>query len=253
MARFDDRVAVVTGAGGAIGTAIVARLAGEGATVVAVDLEAPATPAGGSAVIPVALDVCDPDAVVTAIDSLADQLGRIDVLVNAAGVYGDMARTDRIDPAVWDRYLQVNLSGPFYVSRAVLPHMVANRFGRIVNFSSISSTAGGYRQAHYAAAKAGVEGLTRSIALEYAPVNITANAILPGPIDTPKTRQAPEDVTASAMESIPSGRFGTTDDVTAVVAFLASAEAGYVNGVSLPVDGGALLLQFRFARKTRFS
>ena len=252
---LDGQVAVVTGAAGAIGGDIVSRLAAAGATVVAADLDPPVPVAGDVVpitVVPMAMDVCDPDAVVSAIDGVAEQLGRIDILVNAAGVFGDMARTDRIDPAVWDRYLQVNLSGPFFVSRAVLPHMVTRRYGRIVNFSSISSTAGGYRQAHYAAAKAGVEGLTRSIALEYAPVNITANAVLPGPIDTPKTGQAPADVRQGAVASIPAARFGTTGDVAAVVAFLVTPEAGYVNGTSIPVDGGALLLQFRFARQTRF-
>ena len=163
-----------------------------------------------------------------------------------------MTRTDRIDPDVWDRYVQVNLSGPFYVIRAVLPHMVERRWGRIVNLSSISSTEGGYRQAHYTAAKAGLIGLTRSIALEFATAGITCNAVLPGPIATEKLSAVPDDVLAAALESIPARRMGTPADIAAAVRFLASPAAGYVNGISMPVDAGAMLLQFRFARHTRY-
>ena len=148
--------------------------------------------------------------------------------------------------------VRVNLSGPFYVIRAVLPHMVERRWGRIVNLSSISSTEGGYRQAHYTAAKAGLIGLTRSIALEFATAGITCNAVLPGPIDTDKLAAVPDDVLASALESIPARRMGTPADIAAAVRFLASPEAAYVNGISMPVDAGAMLLQFRFARHTRY-
>ena len=145
----------VTGSAGSIGSEIVRQLAAEGASVVGADFAGDAD---------VRFDVSDAAAVQYAIDAVVREHGRIDVLVNAAGIFGDMTRTDRIDPDVWDRYLRVNLSGPFYVIRAVLPHMVERRWGRIVNLSSISSTEGGYRQAHYTAAKAGLIGLTRSIA-----------------------------------------------------------------------------------------
>ena len=158
----------------------------------------------------------------------------------------------RISPAEWDSYLNVNVTGPFKMCRAVLPHMVERRWGRIVNFRSISSVDGGYRQAHYTSAKAGVIGLTRSIALEYAAAGITCNTVMPGPVDTPKIAMAPQDVIDGALDAIPAGRFATTADVAAVVAFLVSPDAGYVNGVQVPVDGGALLLQFRFARKTKY-
>jgi NAD(P)-dependent dehydrogenase (short-subunit alcohol dehydrogenase family) len=130
--------------------------------------------------------------------------------------------------------------------------MVERRFGRIINFGSISSTNGGYRQGHYASAKAGLVGLTQSVALEFAPVGITCNAVLPGPIETPRLASMPEDVRESTIESIPAGRFGLPAEVAAAVAFLARPDSSYVNGVVLPVDGGAMLLQFRFARPTRF-
>ncbi len=248
---MEGRIALVTGAAGGIGNEVVARLRCEGATVVAADLEPPA-PVADPGVTGIALDITDPAGVGIAVREVLAMHGRIDVLVNTAGVYGDMRRTDRIDVASWDRYVKVNLSGAFYVTQAVLPSMVEHRWGRIVNFSSISATAGGYKQAHYAAAKAGLIGLTRSIALEYAPVNITCNAVLPGPIETAKIGMTPPDILEGALERIPVGRLGTPTEVAAAVAFLCHPDAGYVNGVSLPIDGGALLLQFRFARKARY-
>jgi len=243
MSGLDDRVALVTGSAGAIGSEIVRQLADDGATVIGADFAGEAD---------VHFDVGDADAVQRAVDRVVEERGRIDVLVNAAGIFGDMTRTDRIDPDVWDRYLRVDLSGPFYVIRAVLPHMVEQRWGRIVNLSSISSTEGGYRQAHYTAAKAGIIGLTRSIALEFATAGITCNAVLPGPIDTDRLAAVPDDVLAAALESIPARRMGTPADIAAAVRFLASPEAAYVNGISMPVDAGAMLLQFRFARHTRY-
>jgi NAD(P)-dependent dehydrogenase (short-subunit alcohol dehydrogenase family) len=200
----------------------------------------------------VRLDVADADAVDAAVDRVVADHGRLDIVVNAAGIFGDMTRTDRIDPTVWDRYLRVDLTGPFFVIRAALRHMVERRYGRIVNVASISSTEGGYRQAHYTAAKAGLIGLTRSIALEFATAGITCNAVLPGPIDTGKIAQVPDDVLERALASIPSHRLGQPDDVAHAVAFLADEASGYVNGISLPVDAGAMLLQFKFARPTRY-
>jgi NAD(P)-dependent dehydrogenase (short-subunit alcohol dehydrogenase family) len=243
MSALDGRVALVTGSAGAIGSEIVRLLADDGAIVVRADYAGAAD---------VHFDVGDAAAVQQAVGRVVDEHGRIDILVNAAGIFGDMTRTDRIDPDTWDRYLRVDLSGPFYVIWAVLPHMVERRWGRIVNLSSISSTEGGYRQAHYTAAKAGLVGLTRSIALEFATAGITCNAVLPGPIDTDKLAAVPDDVLAAALESIPARRLGTPGDIAAAVRFLASPDAAYVNGISMPVDAGAMLLQFRFARHTGY-
>lgn len=237
------RVAFVTGSEGAIGRRIVAHLQDRGVTVVGADLPDSAD---------VRLDVTDAEAVDAAVDGVVAAHGRVDIVVNAAGVFGDMTRTDRIDPAVWDHYVRVDLTGPFFVIRAALRHMVERRSGRIVNVASISSTEGGYRQAHYTAAKAGLIGLTRSIALEFATAGITCNAVLPGPIDTGKIALVPDDVLAGALAAIPSHRLGQPDDIAHAVAFLADEASGYVNGISLPVDAGAMLLQFKFARPTRY-
>src|SRR5207248_3647785 len=135
-APLDERVGIVTGAGGAIGREVAARLADTGATVVAADLDAPDY-GDDSRIVPVALDVTDSAAVDREVGNVVGRLGRIDILVNVAGVYGHMARADRITPAEWDGYLNVNLTGPFKMCRAVLPHMVERRWGRIVNFGSI--------------------------------------------------------------------------------------------------------------------
>ena len=243
------RTALVTGAAGGIGREIVAQLRAEGATVVAVDLRELDTTDDG--VMAVAVDLTDVDAVRAAVSRVLESVGTIDVLVNAAGVYGDFIRTDRIPTEMWDHYLASNLSAHFYVTQCVLPGMVAQEWGRIVNVASIAATDGGYRQAHYASAKAGLIGLTRSLALEFAALGITCNAVLPGPINTPKVvDSAPASVLDDSLEWVPAHRFGTAAEVAAVVTFLASPEASYVNGASVPVDGATLLLQFRFARKS---
>ena len=137
---------------------------------------------------------------------MTGRYGRIDIVVNVAAIYGEFAKIERLNEEPWDRYIEVNLNGTFHVIRAVIPTMIAQRYGRIVNISSASSLAGGYKQAHYAAAKAAVEGLARSVALEYASVGITCNCVAPGPIITGRIRQTPPDIASSALRAIPAGR-----------------------------------------------
>lgn len=221
--------ALVTGAQGALGAEVVAQFEAAGYDVVGIDLPD--------------LDITDRDAVA----SLPD----VDVCANVAGVFGEFVRADRISTESWDRYLAVNLTGHFNVCQRVLPHMREQGFGRIVNVASIASVDGHYRAAHYAAAKAGLIGLTRSIALEYAAAGVTANAVLPGPIDTPNVRLTPAEILEDSCQWIPAGRFATVAEVAALIVFLASPEASFVNGASIPVDGAAMLLQFRFARKPK--
>ena len=238
------KVAVVTGAARGIGRSIAEHLVDGGAAVVAADLS-PGPPLDGAT--PLTLDITDAVGVQRALDGV----GAVDIVVNAAGVYGDLIRTDRIEPAMWDRYLRANLSGHFYVTRAVLSGMADRQWGRIVNIASIASTDGGYRQAHYASAKAGLVGLTRSVALEFADRGITCNAVLPGPIATDKVLASPPEVIDGMLEWVPAGRLGEPEEVAALVAFLCSPAASYLNGASIPVDGASMLLQFRFARRSR--
>jgi NAD(P)-dependent dehydrogenase (short-subunit alcohol dehydrogenase family) len=174
----------------------------------------------------------------------------VDVCANVAGVFGEFIRADQITTESWDHYLGVNLTGAFNVCQRVLPGMLARGYGRIVNVASIASVDGHYRGAHYAASKAALIGLTRSIALEYAERGITANAVLPGCINTPNVlAAAPDEVRDDSCKWIPAARFAEIEEIAAMITFLASPEASYVNGASIPVDGGSMLLQFRFARK----
>src|SRR3954471_22886333 len=189
---LDGRVALVTGGGGGLGTAMVAALAAAGAHVIAADLEAPDPARWGELahrVVPAAFDISSTEAVHDAIAGA----GPVDILVNNAGVFDVITSTTRVTDEQWERDLRINLSGPFYAVHAVLPHMIEQRWGRIINISSMSS-GGAYKQVTYGATKTGLIGLTRAIASEYAPVGITANAVLPGLIGTAKALMAPEDI-----------------------------------------------------------
>lgn len=240
----------MTGAAGGIGRVLVARLAAAGAHVVASDVTAPDPqlwPDVDDVVLPAALDVADVEAVDALVAGVVERFGRLDVVVNNAGVFDAIVSTARLEVETWDRDLGINLSGPFYVAHAALPHMLRERHGRIINISSISS-GGAFKQASYGATKLGLIALTRSIALEFAPAGITANAVLPGLIGTAKARSAPPDILEGALRTIPAGRLGTEDEVADLVEFLASDRAAYINGAAIPVDGGAMLLQLRIGR-----
>jgi NAD(P)-dependent dehydrogenase (short-subunit alcohol dehydrogenase family) len=239
-------VALITGAAGAIGRAVVSALARDGARVAAVDIE---PGAGGAELLALRCDIADCDAIAAAVADVTTRWGSVDILVNTAGVFDTFGSTLRIDPAAWDRDIRVMLSGPFYATRAVLPGMLAHGWGRIVNVSSMSSR-GAYKQASYGAAKEGLIGLTKTVALEFAAAGITANAVLPGLIDTPKVAHAPADILREAVAAIPAARLGTPEEVADLVAYLASDAAAYVNGAAVVMDGGTSLLQLRVARKS---
>jgi len=243
MIDLSGRVALVTGASRGIGRAIARRLAARGAYVVAAargdhargaaeDIQA----AGGQAEA-IALDVTASGAADEAIKAIIARHGRIDVLVNNAGIAKDqlMLRMKRDD---WDAVLSTNLSAAFVLTQAVLKPMIKQRRGRIVCIGSIVGQAGNAGQANYAASKAGLLGFAKSVALEVASRGITVNVVAPGLIDTDMTRVIATAAREQWAERIPLGRLGTPDDVAAAVCFLASDEASYITGQVVAVNGG---------------
>jgi 3-oxoacyl-[acyl-carrier protein] reductase len=244
MNRFDGKVALVTGASRGIGLEIARRLATEGATVVAAaraseSLEAcvAGIVASGGKASALALDLTNPEAIEAAVKSALGMHGQIDVLVNNAGQTDDNLVL-RMSKEAWDRVLATNLTGTFLLTQAVVKSMVRKRYGRIVNISSVVGLMGNAGQANYAASKAGLIGLTKSIARELASRNITCNAVAPGFIVTAMTDAMTEEARQRLFGEIPLGRLGTATDVAAAVAYLASEEASYVTGHVLNISGG---------------
>jgi NAD(P)-dependent dehydrogenase (short-subunit alcohol dehydrogenase family) len=245
--RFQGKVALVTGAGGGIGGAIARRLAAEGAQLVLLDVNdtvhetACALAGPGVQTLALRADVADFTQVREAVAAAETRFGAIDCLINNAGLTATIAPLERMEDEQWAREIGVNLTGPFNLIRAVLPGMAARGWGRIVNISSAAARGGLYRQGGYSASKSGLLGLTRNVTLEYAASGITCNAVLPGLIDTPAVARLPRGIMDYTMSMTPARRPGTVDEVAAVVAFLCSEEAAYVNGAEIDVDGGSRL------------
>ena len=194
------------------------------------------TAAGGTAEV-VPFDVGNPDAVTAAIDALLERTGRCDILVNNAGITKDTLVL-RMKEADWDRVMAVNLRGVFSCSKAVTRAMLRARYGRIVNMGSVIGSMGNSGQVAYAAAKAGIVGLTKSLARELASRNITVNAVAPGFIDTEMVGNLPESMRSEYLKIIPVGRLGTVDEVADAVSFLARPAAAYITGQVIGVNGG---------------
>ncbi len=246
-AMLKDRVVLVTGASRGIGRAIAVHLAQQGAHVAGT-----ATTVEGAAAIEadlrtihpdclgLALDVRDPEAIGVAIETVKAKLGPIGILVNNAGVTRDMLAI-RMRDEEWDTVLDTNLKAVFQLSRAVMRDMMKARTGRIINIGSVVGATGNGGQANYAAAKAGLVGLTKSLARELGSRGITVNCVAPGFIDTDMTRALDEEHQKTLLGSIPLGRLGQPEDIAHAVAYLASAGASYVTGATLHVNGGMLM------------
>ena len=243
MAEMNGQVALVTGGIRGIGLAICERLMNRGVKVAA----------GYSSNRDAAQQFCDKYAdhgvtihqgnigsnedCVRVIGEVLDRHGQLDILVNNAGITVDKT-VRKMTPQDWDRVIHVNLSGAFYLSQAILQHMLDRGYGRIINISSVIGSAGGFGQANYASAKSGLFGLTMSLALETANKGLTVNAVTPGYITTDMTAAVPPNVMEKLVARIPAGRLGEPDEVARVVEFLADPESAYITGQVYPVNGG---------------
>jgi 3-oxoacyl-[acyl-carrier protein] reductase len=248
---LSGRVAVVTGAGRGIGAATARKLAADGARVAVVDLNedlcretvGAITAAGGEAMA-VGCDVSNAEQVERAFERIANEWGRMDILVNNAGVTRDNLLF-KMSEGDWDTVMNIHLKGSFLCSRAAQKHMVQNKYGKIVNLSSTSAL-GNRGQANYSAAKAGLQGFTKTLAQELGPFNINVNAVAPGFVDTEMTRATaqrigldPEEYKKQRAANIPLRRVGQPEDIANVIAFLVSDAAGFVSGQVLYVNGGS--------------
>jgi 3-oxoacyl-[acyl-carrier protein] reductase len=247
MFRLDGKIALVTGASQGIGEAIAKQLAVQGATVVCAartlrklqEVADAITSEGGKADVVVA-DLSDGASVRAAVTTTIERHGAIHILVNNAGITRDKLLI-QMKEEDWDAVIDTNLKGAWTAIQAVTKPMMKQRYGRIINIASVVGQMGNPGQANYVAAKAGLIGLTKSVARELASRNVTANSVTPGYIETAMTAGLSDEVKAEFTKQIPLGRMGTANDIASAVVFLASDEAGYITGQVLSVNGGMLM------------
>ena len=242
--RLGGRVSLVTGGEQGIGRAISLQFAAEGSDIAIFDVEDRGTwrkvEETGRRAIFSSVDVSDGAAVSCEVSRVIGHFGRLDILVNNAGITKDTLLL-RMSEADWDQVLSVNLKGAFNTTKAVVREMIKSNYGRIINISSVVGLNGNAGQANYAASKAGLIGLTKSLAKELAKKGVTVNAIAPGFIETRMTEDLKEEIKVRLLQRIPLGRMGTPEDIAALALFLASDEAKYITGQVIRVDGGLVV------------
>lgn len=246
MFDLTGKVALVTGATGGIGEAIAKALHAQGATVALTgrreaELARVAEALGGQRVIVAPADLADPAAPAALVEKIEAEAGSLDILVNNAGFTRDMLAL-RMGDADWNAVLEVDLTAPFRLARAALRGMMKKRFGRVVSIASIVGVTGNAGQANYAAAKAGLIGMSKSLAQEVATRGVTVNVVAPGFVKTAMTDALPEAARTTLLSRIPTQRMGSPEDVAAAVVYLASAESGWVTGQTLHVNGGMAMV-----------
>lgn len=245
--RLKDKVAIVTGGANGIGRHTVLRFAGEGAKVVIADFNEEqglkvldeVRKHGGAAIF-VKVDVASAESAENMVKTTLDHFGKIDILINNAGITNDGLLT-KLTEESWQQVVNVNLTGVFNCTKAVIPTMLENGAGKIINTSSVSGVYGNFGQTNYAATKAGVIGMTRTWAKELGAKGINVNAVAPGFCDTNMTAKVPEKVIQKIVQQIPLKRLGKPEDIANAYLYLASDEANYVNGTVLHVDGGIVM------------
>ena len=241
------QTALVSGAARGIGRAITLRLARDGADVALIDIN-PAIEetvtlvrALGRKAVAARVDIADATAVRGAVARIAADLGSVDLLVNNAGIVKNIASVEKMTDEAWDQEIGVNLTGAFNLVRACVGPMAERGFGRIVNISSVAARGGLARQVGYSATKAGLLGLTHTVALEYARKGVTCNAVLPGMVETENVKAMPQEIREAAIAATPVRRFGEPEEIAALVAFLCGGEAGYITGAEIDISGGGHL------------
>lgn len=239
--RFKNRTAIVTGGASGLGKAVATRIVAEGGNVVLWDqnaslLDAAAIEIGAKGVV--AVDVSNSEAVNNAVTKSVELLGKIDVLINAAGITGATQPVWEFPIDSWLRVMDINLNGLFYCCRSVVPHMLNNNYGRIVNIASVAGKEGNPNASAYSASKAGVIGLTKSLGKELATKNIIVNALTPATFDSPILEQLPQSQVDYMRSKIPMGRLGLIDESVAMVCFMASEECSFTTASVFDTSGG---------------